>query len=94
MLHQAQVLADWNLFKSKGHGLGKQAAVNQRVAQWKVAGKAFKGGVYANIFSASNFQESSNGSDMMTWTCLCAVHGEKAMLAVCIGSVCVFVDEV
>ena len=69
--------------------MGKQAAVNQRVAQWNVSGNAFDGGVYTNIFSASNFQESSNGSDMMTWTCLCAVHGEKAMLAGCIGSVCV-----
>ena len=53
MLHQAQVLADWSQSKSKGYGLGKQAAVNQRVAQWKVSGKAFKGGVYTNIFSAT-----------------------------------------
>ena len=72
-----------------GWGLGKQQAQNQRIAQWKVRGKAFEGGVYESVFAASNFQEYTSASEMVTWTCLCAIHGTEAMLAVCIGSVCV-----
>ena len=74
-------MADWTNVKNKGWGQSKRALQNERVAQWKVMGSKFTSGVCNNIMEAQDYHDAANVADMMTWSCLCAMHGKEAMLA-------------
>ena len=72
------ILADWNMLKNQGFGIGKRAKQNQRIAQWVASGQKFQGGVYTSIYNGEDYHDNKSKVDIMTWACLCAKHGKQA----------------
>ena len=58
-------VGDWNNVRAQGWGLGKRNHQNERIAQWKAAGKQFSGGCYSSIYNASDYQQAENVAEMM-----------------------------
>ena len=95
---------DWNSINNQGYGLNKRSSKNQRIAQWKIAGGKFSGGIYNTVLSANDYRQAENFSEMMSWNVLCARYGPEATIAdividsvcVCVGvmDVCVYVNIV
>ena len=87
-VRQDSILQDWNNVKKAGYGQGKQKSMNERIAQWKVSGEKFEGGVYQSIYEGQDYQDKGEKLDLLTWNCLCAKHGAEAnKLCVCVCNV-------
>ena len=81
-------MVDWNNVKSSGYGQGKQKSMNERIAQWKVSGERFEGGVYQTIVEGQDYQDKGQKVELLTWNCLCAKFGAEAnKLCACVCNV-------